>query len=1105
MKPRNAHSALPGATSKHSRAFISPKSKISLALLHCLGRTTATLGMASALVLMGPATSYAQETTSSIRGKIIGANGNVLSNAPVVVEDTRTGTKRTYTTNDSGTFFAARLSVGGPYLVSVAGRKVTVDSIALGESYTLLVDMSSIEEVVVTGQQLDTYEVGSGPSASFGAYELTTAVAINRDISDVYASDPRLNLDVDDDSAAINCAGKHPRFNSITLDGVSQNDRFGLNENGYSTAVGMPFPYDGIAQVSVSLAPFDATFGGFSACNINAVTKSGSNEWNGNAFYEWSSEDLKGESLGNDAGDLSNPAYNEKRMGFSIGGPLIEDKLFFFAAYEESDEPRFLSRGFAGSGNGVERDFLSEADFNRIVDIAQNVYGYDPGGQPSNGVQEDEKYMVRVDWNINDNHNAAFIYNYYDGMQSRDSDGDSNEFEFANHFYDKGSESETITVKVASQWTDALSTEVFYSTNEMNDSQKTVGPKDFGDFQISVGGRAGTVYLGADDSRQANALNTESEFFKISGQFLWENHVFSAGFETEELTIFNQFVQHSRGGELDFFDDSTSNPASCDALTAQQRFDDPACELSGIDRFELGRPSRVYYGSGGGTNNAADAAANFSNTLNSLYIQDEVFFDQYNLTLTAGLRYEYFDSDDRPTFNQSFTDSNNGLRNDSNIDGLDIIMPRIGAKWDIRDDLTLRGGIGLYSGGNPNVWISNAWSNDGFTNVQLRNNYFDCCTLLPGFADSVALSGQGRPGFDVPQDLVDAVAAVTATDASDENLVILDPNYEQPSEWKYAIGGTWDLPWGGVIAEFDYMHTRTKDAAIYVDLAQTITGRSTTGLPIYEATNGDSNYMLTNTSQTSTGDSVALSLRKSFDFGLDLMFGYAFTDAEDVAPMTASTAGSNFDQVATLDPNNLTVGTSNYVVPHRFTMKASYATELFEGLESRITLFGFTKQGQPQSYVMGSDGLEDGQFNGRHLLYVPTGLDDPNVVFGPDFDTTAFYDFVEREDLGVGFQARNAHHASWTTRFDLRLDQELPTFAEGTYAKFFFKIYNLGNLLNDEWGHVNDAQFFTIQQVESSLDAQGRFVFEEFNNQQLNDLQENASLWEVRAGLEFSF
>ncbi|MDP5002742.1 MAG: TonB-dependent receptor, partial [OM182 bacterium] len=367
------------------------------------------------------------------------------------------------------------------------------------------------------------------------------------------------------------------------------------------------------------------TYGGFTACNINAVTKSGSNEWTGTVFLERTGDQWRGDSLevNGRVQDYSSKSFTEDTKGFSIGGPIMEDKLFFYGAYEESEQPRFLAAGYAGSNNGVERSWLSKENHDRIERIAKDLYDYDPGGLPADGTQTDEKYMLRVDWNINEQHDASVIYNYYDGIQLRSSDGGDNEFEFANHFYNKGAVSETTTVRLRSQWSDALSSEMFYSKNTMDDSQVTVGPADFADMQISIG--RDTVYLGADDSRQANALNTESDFFKIAGEYLLGDQVLTFGYERETLNVFNQFVQHARGGEYDFFDDSAANSAACQALTAQGRFDDPSCRLSGIDRFELGIPSRIYYGSGGGTNNAADAAASFENSLNTVYLQDELY------------------------------------------------------------------------------------------------------------------------------------------------------------------------------------------------------------------------------------------------------------------------------------------------------------------------------------------------------------------------------------------------------------------------------------------------------------------------------------------------
>ena len=554
-------------------------------------------------------------------------------------------------------------------------------------------------------------------------------------------------------------------------------------------------------------------------------------------------------------------------------------------------------------------------------------------------------------------------------------------------------------------------------------------------------------------------------------------------------------------------------------MTPQQRFDGVnGCGPSGIDRFELGRASRVYYGSGGGTNVAEDAAAVFANTLHSLYIQDEIFFDSMDLTLVAGLRYEWFTSSDRPLFNQAFFDTT-GVRNDANIDGLDIAMPRIGFTWGVRDDLTLRGGAGLYSGGNPNVWISNAWSNDGLTNAQFerrecsssRPDFSDetgVCTwtILPGSADSITLSGP-RPGFDIPQAMVDDVLAVTPADGNDSRLALIDPNYKQPSEWKFAFGGTWDVPWGGVTLDFDILHSRGNDPAYYRDISQEIVGQTILGQPIYDYVNGSDNLMLTNSSETPVSNTLSLVLRKEFDFGLDVLFGYAYTDAEDVAPMTSSTAGSNFDNTALLDINNPPAATSNWAVPHRFTLRLDYERAFFGDNLTRFTIFGYANEGQPQSYAMQGTALEGDGFFGRHLLYVPTDADDPNVIFGSGFETEAFFDWVDREGLARGqFVGRNSINAKWSTRWDLRISQELPL-PGNLVGRLYFKVYNFGNMLNKDWGKVTDAEFFTPVAVDrASVDGTtGQYIYNNFNDTTVNFLLEERSLWEARLGFDIKF
>jgi hypothetical protein len=1064
-------------------------------------RNALAVAVASTAVGIGFVAPLAQanQQTSAIVGKVYDQQGDLARGASVTVTDLRTGTTRTVKSNDNGAFSVRNLSVGGPYEVKVNGvKQTTVQSISLGDAYSLDLQIGgAMEEIVVLGKEM-LLSVAPGPSANFGQAELETAVAFERDIKDVFAMDPRLN--VGGDSGAVNCVGKSPRFNTTTLDGVRYSDQFGLNSNGYGTATGMPFPFDAVEQVAVEIAPFDVRYGGFSACNINAVTKRGTNEWHGNVFYEYTDQDLRGDEVAGTQFDLE--PYEEKFYGFSAQGPIIEDTLFVSFAYEKQEFPQFNAQGFNGSGNGQERAWLDEATFNRVRDIAQNVYNYDAGGQPGDGAQEAEKYFARVDWNINDQHSAAFVYNYYEGFQNRASDSDRNEFEFANHFYTKSDENTTYSFFLSSQWNDNFSTEIFAGYQEQIDGQVTVGPKDFGDHQISDVAR-NTIYLGADDSRQANGLSYEADYLRLNAEYLWGDHSISFGYHRETLDVFNMFVQHSNGGEWDYFDDSAGNPEFCSSLTAQERFESADCGLSGLDRFELGRPSRIYYGSAGGTNDPTDAAAQFENTLNAVFIQDDFTIDEYSLTITAGLRYEWWDSKGRPRYNAAFEELN-GFRNDATIDGTDLLMPRIGITWDAQDNLTVRGGLGLYSGGNPNVWLSNSYSNDGISNAQFVLNNFDgAFTVLPGSADSVDLSRQGRPGYDVPQSLVDRVSAVSDADASTTFLALVDPDYEQPAEWKASIGATYEFA-NGYVFDADYLYTRGQDPAYYVDVSQDVVGRTSLGLPIYDYARGEDNYMLTNSNQNPEAHVLSLTLRKYFDNGIDILAGYAYTDAEDVSPMTSSVAQSNFSNLALNDLVEPGAATSNYVVPHRFTLRVGYRAKLFGDNETRISLYSFAQEGQPGSFVMGSGDQEGDGFFGRHLLYVPTGIDDPNVVIADSFDYSAFEAWRREQGVGTGLTKRNDYNARWTYRVDLRVDQEFPIFND-VKGLAYLKIYNLTNLLNDEWGVVNDAQFFSVQAVDSSIDDQGRYVFESFNGGTINNRREERSLWEIRMGVSISF
>lgn len=1033
-------------------------------------RTRIAAAVAIAMGLSSAA--YAQDTASALRGVITSDTGNTLANAEVVITDTRTGVSRTLTTNENGTFSARGLAVGGPYVVKVTdpatgATKTQEVYLTLGatENVNLVVE-SNVERIAVTGTvMLNNNYGGTGPASNFSLADLEESPAINRDIKDIVRIDPRVYVD-ESYGDGIQCGGANPRFNSLTVDGVRMNDNFGLNANGYPTER-MPFAYDAIEQVAVELAPFDVKYGGFTACNINAVTKSGQNKLSGGLFFDYTNQDLRGDKI--EDTKLANDKFNERRYGFNVGGAIIEDKLFFFTAYEKYEGAVKFDRGASDDPNaGTPVSGVTQAELDRIAQIARDVYGYDPGAPISSAPVEDEKILIKLDWHINDAHRAAITYNWNDGGNLRESDGGSDTYEFSNHYYDRATELTSVVGELYSNWTDNFSTEIRAGYSEVINSQITLGPKDIGEIRIFTPGGA-RVFLGADDSRQANELSYDTTFFKFAGNYFIGDHVITGGFEREELSVFNMFVQHARGGEYEF---------------------------NSIDDFENGLAARVWYGNAAGTHNPREAAGAFDYAINTVYLQDEYYMFEHDLTITYGLRYDWYTSSDLPRENPNFINEY-GYSNRTNFDGEGLLQPRVGFNWKPAHNIEVRGGIGLYSGGNPNVWIANNYQNDGITQIQVNQRNIDL------FNDP--LSGAGRPLYDVPSSLYDQV-----TNASGNSPVnSLDPNFKIPSEWKYALGATYTFD-NDLILMGDILYTKRKNTAMLVDLAYEQVGTASDGRPVYDNPNGrEGDYMLTNAPDAGSQLNLSFALSQAYDFGLDWSFAYAYTESEESQSMSSSVANSNFVQTATSDMGFYAAAPANYEIPHRFTLRVNYGVEFIPGYETRFSLFGQANKGRPYSYAFnGSDLFGDPAF-GRQLLYVPTGLNDSNVIFADGFDTDAFFAFLSESGLDKyagQIAPRNAFYGSWWNKFDLKITQQLPAFADGHKASMFFVIENLGNLLNSDWGVLYQPGFPQIQRVvDASLDANNTIVYEKFLGDRGQTREVEPSLWQARIGFNYKF
>ena len=1008
-------------------------------------RTSAKFSRIAAAVALSiglSSTAMAQVTSSELNGKIVGPQGNPAAGTVVTVTHVPTGAVKTVTVNNGGTFSLRGLRVGGPYKVVIdsdefADQTINDVYLELGESASIermLEPAAQYENIVVTGSQVSSLSFGqTGPVASFDLSTLQEAPAINRDITDIVRIDPRIYVD-EGGSNGIQCVGKSPRFNSLTVDGVRMNDLFGLNSNGYPTER-MPFSFDAIAGVSVEIAPFDVIYGGFSACNISAVSKTGTNEVHGSAFYDFGSDSLRGDSLEGD--DINLGAYTERRYGFTVGAPLIKDKLFIFAAYEKLEGANTFDRGAIGSG-AINEVNITQAEVERIQQISQDVYNFDAGSVPSSLANEDEKLLVKLDWNINDQHRLAFTYNYNDGNNFAESDGDSNEFEFQSHLYERGAELQSFIGVLYSDWTDKFSTEIRVARTELDNLQRsfygdgTPGGNDFGEIIIRMANDPDddadnlSVYLGSDDSRQANDLDWDATSIMFRGNYYFDNgHTLTFGYENDTLDIFNLFVQHA----------------------------ETTTTFNSIDDFENGANARIDYGYAY-SGNLLDRAAEWGYTSHSTYAQDEFYLTD-DLKVVAGLRYDWITTSDRPLENTEFTDSY-GYSNTANLDGIDLLQPRVGLNYTLSDSTELRGGFGLFSGGNPNVWMTNNYQNTNVTGGEVRGDY---ANILDGSVTWVNTEDgvTAGPGYSVPSDLDEQMDAGVGRNFEPNNL---DPDFEMPSEWKISAGMT-HITDEDYVFNLDLLVSITQDQAMIKYKGIEPVGLTDEGYIEYERT-GLGSLELTNSDESSTSYSLTATMNKTWDNGISLVGGYNYSHAEDVQPMTSSVAFSNYQFRAFTNPNEEVSSLSDWNIAHRFTLDFRYTTELIDGYNTTFSAFAVAQSGKPYSFTISEDEVNS-------IFNFTPYLDSNNV-------------------LPIGAE-RNDEESPWWTKVDIAVRQDVPAFHKDHSAQVFFVIDNFTNMLNDDWGILEETSFNTA--VVGTTNPERR--------------QGDASLWELRLGVNYRF
>lgn len=1088
-------------------------------------------GASAAVIALAASTAvFAQETTGGISGQVVDANGAPVAGATVTVVHQPSGTTSTTLTDASGLYGTRNLRVGGPYVVTVSSpageRTSVVPAIGIGAPASLdiaLFDNDSateLEEIVVTGAR---GRRPTSPRANFNLGDIETLPSISRDIKDFVRTSPFATVDPTNVNA-LSIGGQNTRFNAFLVDGIRQGDDFGLNANGYPTQ-NSPISISILEAVTVDVAPYDVQYGSFTGGVINSVTKSGGNEFRGEAFYETTNDGLQGNSFTYDdfvTGDTEERTvagtFEETSWGATLSGPILKDRLFFLVNYEFFEATQPVTSGPQGSGATNEVAGITQAEIDLVRQITQDVYGYDPlDWRADNLLIEDEKWFGKLDWNISDRHRAVLSYQQTEGGDLRLA-GTSTSSTYPSvgllsQAYTLQSNLKTYKGQIFSDWTDTFSTELSMSIKEVENISTPLAGSDFASFQIYLDDPTGparpperSIRLGPDRSRHANALTVDTNQYRAVGNWdVMDGHRVTFGYEREETEIFNLFVQ-----------------------VANAEY-----EFASIEDYRNRIASSVGY-SNAASNNKNDAAASFGYALNTLFAQD-TWTPTANLTITAGLRYDWYEMEDKPLLNPAFVDRF-GFGNDSTLDGISIIQPRIGFNWRPADGLSIYGGIGRFQGGSPNVWISNSYSNPGNLigsfNCRISSQYSS--QFAGGFGvcpDASYLTNVD--GFNPNQQLKDRVTE--SANLGTGNINLIDPDFRTPSIWKVSLGvskafdlSRWNLG-SGWNATAEIVHSELKDAIGWVDLnmAETENGTAPDGRPIFgpnPSPNSSQNVLMLTNLFGGYSTQFAVSLSKDwYDGWLEgagFNLSYTYLNAKDRSGGTSSTASSNYSNVVVSDPNSPPLATSNYEIEDAIKLNIRYDRAFFGDYLTRFNLFAQRRSGLPFSYVY-TDSPQtmygETYSTRRQLLYVPqtgagglvTATSDPIVRYGANFDFARFNEFLQSSGLiryAGGISERNAFKSPDVTTVDLHIEQELPAFFPGgARLSMYADIENLGNLLNDEWGVIQQVGFPYAYQAVNATRGADFYTYNNFTDDRAAASFNAQSVWQVKFGVRYKF
>ncbi len=1001
-------------------------------------------------------------TTAAINGIVADANGAPLPSANIIAVHTPSGTQYGTTSRIDGKYNLNGLRTGGPYSITVSfvGYKPQVSEgvmLQLGQNlkldFTLYDEAVEFGDITVVGERSSILNSGkTGAVTSVTTEQIQSLPTINRSFQDFSKLSPLFS------GSSLSAAGRNFKLNNIQIDGTQYNDLFGLGSTGTpgGQANANPISLDAIEEFQVVIAPYDVRLGGFTGGGVNAITRSGDNKLSGSIYGYGRNQDFVGKSP--DVLKTKLSEFSEYQAGLRLGGPIMKDKLFFFVNAEmtKRNEPTQNVLLVGKDNLRLAADSLRTALLN---------YGYDPGTVDDVTLERPSlKLFARIDWNIGTNHTLTLRHNYVDA------DDDilprSSAVNYSDRLYTFNSATHSSVLQFNSRFGNNLSNELIVGYTMIRDKREVGNAFP----SIRVGSPISNIdmYAGTEEFSIANILDQDIIEFTDNFSIYSGNHVITVGTHNELFSFYNLFIRNFYGNYR------FANVLSLIAGTPS------AYEY----RYSLtGNPRQ---------------SAEFSAIQLGGYIQDEWSLAP-NFKLTFGARIDVPMFPDSPAKNDSVTKYFGGLGYGTEIvpDGNLLISPRVGFNWDVVGDKSsiLRGGVGIFTGRVPYVWISNQYSNTGveFADISVNNPSFF-------ITDPNNQPKAGQNGLSA---------------GSTTEIDMTDPDFKLPQVLRANIGLDQKLPLN-FVGSFDFLYTKSINDPVYQDLnIKSPTGTMADGRSYYAGSRVASYFqrvMLLENTSDNYSTNVSAQIQGEPIQNIYLNLGYSGGIAKDKNSVVSSQARSQFRyNPVPNSPNDPPLTRSNFEIASRFFGSVSFSYEFFAQAKTTLTVFYNYQSGRPFSYVFNGDANQDGH-DANDLIYIPKDMADLNAkyIFTNAGEDTKFMAYVARDEYLKNnkgkIAARNGAFEPWFDQIDLRLSQEIPFFF-GREFELSFDILNFANLLNSEWGWLqqvpNQADGILRRTGNETSTGRVRVEFTDKENPFVN--HPLLSRWQMQLGLRFTF